>query len=332
MNVGAAPLLVGAAPLLVEKGEPRAEIIIDENPSRTTRLAAAELQHYFEKISGAKLVIQTKPTPDVPLQIYVGQSSHTEKLGISAEGLEAGAYRIVSGDHWLVLIGDDSEFTPIPPFAQNNGDIPRAREEWQKIAGAPYGLPNAGLYKNRLRLPGDLGKPEGATTEKNETLEIWGLDERGSFNGVCGLLRRLGVRWYLPGELGEVVPTLNTIELPTIDETVRPDFPLRQFNFRFGTAGVDTSMWAMHLGTRQNEKLQIAHGLSNMTNNEAVFAAHPEWFALYGGKRDFKPGNSKCQLCYSNDELFRETVRYARAQLDQFQLESVSIMPPDGYT
>jgi len=88
----------------------------------------------------------------------------------------------------------------------------------------------------------------------------------------------------------------------------------------------------MRLGIRHNERLQIAHGMANMTNRQAVFDAHPEWFAIYGGKPDFKPGDSKCQLCYSNDELFRETVRYARALLDTFQLESVSIMPPDGYT
>jgi hypothetical protein len=72
--------------------------------------------------------------------------------------------------------------------------------------------------------------------------------------------------------------------------------------------------------------------MANMTNRQPVFDAHPEWFAIYGGKPDFKPGDSKCQLCYSNDELFRETVRNARAQLDTFHFESVSIMPPDGYT
>jgi hypothetical protein len=76
----------------------------------------------------------------------------------------------------------------------------------------------------------------------------------------------------------------------------------------------------MRLGIRNDERLQIAHGMANMTNREEVFAKHPEWFAIYGGKPDFKPGDSKCQLCYSNDELFRETVRYARALLDTFQV------------
>ncbi|MBK8095367.1 MAG: hypothetical protein IPK32_26200 [Verrucomicrobiaceae bacterium] len=60
-----------------------------------------------------------------------------------------------------------------------------------------------------------------------------------------------------------------------------------------------------------------------MANDEspAVCPMHiPEWFAIYGGKPDFKPGDSKCQLCYSNEELFRETVRNARAQLRHLPL------------
>jgi hypothetical protein len=128
--------------------------------------------------------------------------------------LQHGAYRIATGPDWLALIGDDTDFEPLPPFARSNSDIPRAQAEWEKIVGAPYGMPRTGLYKNRLRLPGDTGKPDGAVTEKNETFEIWGLDERGSYNAVCGLLHRLGARWYLPGELGEVLPSLKTIPLP----------------------------------------------------------------------------------------------------------------------
>ncbi len=320
--------MLNAQPLLVENSQPRAEIVISDKATRMQRVAAHEFRTQIEKISGARLPIVTQPTGNA-VKVFIGASADNP---VKADGLQHGAYRITTGPDWMTLIGDDSDFEPSMPFARNNGDIPRAQAEWEQIMGAPYGMPNAGLYKNRLKLPGDTGKPDGAVTAKNETLEIWGLDERGSFNAVCGFLHKLGTRWYLPGELGEVLPSMKTIELSKLDETVKPDFALRQFNFRFSTAGYDTSMWAMRLGTRNDERLQIAHGMATMTNREAVFAKHPEWFALYGGKRDFRPGDSKCQLCYSNEELFRETVRYARAQLDTFKLDSVSIMPPDGYT
>lgn len=98
--------------LIVKDGQPRAEIVIAEESPRTTRLAAAELQTYVEKISGAKLPIATEPSADTPVQIYIGRSTHTVKLGITGEGLEQGAYRVVSGENWLVLIGDDTDSLP----------------------------------------------------------------------------------------------------------------------------------------------------------------------------------------------------------------------------
>lgn len=320
--------LHAADPVLVQDGQPRAEIIIAENPTRMQRVAAQEFRTNVEKISGARLPILTQPSGRA-VKVFIGESSLNP---VKAEGLHEGAYRMQSGADWLALVGDDADFVPTEPWAKSNSDIPRARAEFQKIVGAPYGMPNPGLYKNRLRLPGDTGKPDGATTDKKETLDIWGLDERGSFNAVTAFFYKLGARWYLPGELGEVMPSMKTIALPKLDETVQPDFPLRQFNFRFSTAGYDTALWMMHLGTRNDDRWLIAHGMDGMTGNDATFAAHPEWFALYGGKRDYRSGRSTNQLCYSNDELLRETVRYARALLDTYPVHSVSIMPPDGYT
>lgn len=317
---------------LVENGRPRAEIVIAATPLRTTRLAAHELQTYVEKISGARLPIVVQPSPNMPVKVYVGQSVHTEKLGVTTDGLEHGAYRIVSGDGWLVLLGDDTEFVPVEPWARNNGEIVsgKLQREWNAITGARWGAPSARMYKNRLRLPGDLGMPDGVAAS-GEPLVLWGFDERGSLNSVCGFLRKLGVRWYMPGELGEVVPSLPTIALPQIDETVRPDFPVRRFNIRFGVHGRETAMWAMRLGIRDPHGLQIAHGMTTMTDRPEILEAHPEWFALYGGKRHNQAEVKNNQLCYSSEELFRETVRYARAQLDHYGYAAVSVMPPDGY-
>ena len=201
---------------IVEDGKPRAEIVISDTPTRMQRVAAHEFRMQIEKISGARLPIVTAPSGKA-VKIFIGASSQNP---VTADGLKAGAYRIATGPDWMALVGDDSEFTPSEPFARNNSDIPRAQAEWEKIVGAPYGMPSRGLYKNRLRLPGDTGKPDGATTAPKETLEIWGLDERGSFNAVCGYLRKLGARWYLPGELGEVLPNIQTIPLSQIDENV----------------------------------------------------------------------------------------------------------------
>ena len=54
--------LVFADPLtLIEKGQPRAEIIIAEKPPRMVNLAAFELQRYLHKITKARLPIVHEP-------------------------------------------------------------------------------------------------------------------------------------------------------------------------------------------------------------------------------------------------------------------------------
>lgn len=324
-----------AQSFLVENGQPRAEIVIARPPLRTVRLAAHELQTHIKLISGAKLPISYAPTEGVKVQIFVGRSEHTDRLKITREGLKFGAYRMASGDNYLVLLGEDTEFTPIEPWARNstearNGQLQQA---WDKITGASWGVPEAGMYKHRLRLPGDLGLPEGSTPPgKAPPLEMWGFDERGSLNAVCGYLQGLGVRWYLPGELGAIIPSLPTIPLPKIDQTVHPDFEIRRFSCRLSTVPLDTALWAMRLGMRDPHGMHTAHGLATMTSRDEIYAAHPDWYALYGGKRIYQPGYSKNQLCYSNAELFDNAVRYARAQFDHYHYDAVSIMPPDGYT
>ena len=317
---------------LVEDGHPRAEIVISDRPQRTTRLAAQELQDGIQKISSARLPIVTQPNSGA-VHVFVGQSEHTERLKVTAEGLKDGAFRMVSGADWLALIGDDTEFLPIEPWAKHNGEIVsgKAQAEWEKITGATWGLPNILLYKSRFFMPGDVGRPTAQAAEKPAPLQMWDHDERGSFNAVIGFLSRLGARWYLPGELGEVLPDLKTILLEKLDETVRPDFGQRRFNYHGGLHSRDTSMWFMRLGVRDPYGIQDAHGLDTMTRREEVFAAHPEWFAMYGGKRRFNLREVN-QLCYSNEELFQETVRYVRAQFDHFMISMVSVMPPDAYT
>jgi len=327
------PLRLAAENWLVEDGQPHAEIVIAENPARSIRLAADELQRGIEKISGARLPIVYAPTPGAPVQIYVGRSLGTDRLGISADGLDAGAYRIVSGENWLVLIGDDTDFTPIEPWPKRSGGImlPTYTEPWDKVTGGHFGSPLGQMRKHRLSLPGNLGLPEGEGNP-SERFDLWGFDERGSFNAVCDFLRKLGMRWYLPGELGEIVPKLDSIPLPDIDETVRPDFPVRKFNVRFSVHGEETARWMMRLGVRDPFGVDLTHGMDAMTKRRELKLAHPDWFALVDGERDNDPdkGNQN-HLCYSNDELFQATVQYTRAVFDHYGFETVSLMPPDGY-
>lgn len=132
------------------------------------KLAAKELQDYLRKMTGAELPVTTVPSEGVPVQIYVGKSSSTETLGISDKGLDHGAFRIVSGKNWLVLLGHDTNFTPIKPYAEYNADIPRMMEEWDKRTGEKWGNPTTTVYKFY-----------------NKDLDIWYFDERGTYRFVA---------------------------------------------------------------------------------------------------------------------------------------------------
>lgn len=320
---------VQAGPWIVEKGQPRAEIVIAEHPARTVRLAAADLQGYVQKMSGARLPIVTQPNGNA-IKLYVGRSPYTDRLGITAEGLKYGAYRLVSGDDWMIFLGDDTEFIPREPWPRSNASIASGelQKAWEALAGGPWGVPNTTMWKDRHKIPASVGLPDAVPQPgKNEYFEVWAYDERGSYNAVCGFLHKLGVRWLLPGELGEIAPRMDSIPLPKIDETVRPDFEIRQFSFH---GPWEWTQWAMRLGARYPYGLQTAHGMSRLARPE-IFATHPEWFAMYGGQRRFDPESKNNHFCYSNEELFRETVRYVRAQFDVYDFEGVSVMPPDAY-
>lgn len=318
---------------IVRNHLPKADIVVAEDAPRSTRLAAQELQLYVKKISQAFLPLRTAPSADMPVHIFIGKSLHTDRLGINTDTLRFGAYRIVSGEGWLVLIGDDTDFVPIDPWPRNNDQWVSGKtyDAWDRITDTTWGNPIAHLRKHYTGRAWAFGTESEEQVDKDGTVNVWGFDERGSFNAVCGFLRDLGVRWYMPGDLGEVVPDMASISLPAVDKTVHPAFPIRRVNIRLGVHGKDTARWAMRLGIRDPYGVQIAHGMHTMTHRDAVLSAHPAWFASYGGKRQNQPGQRHNQLCYSNDALFRETVQYVRTVFDHYDFDVVSVMPPDGY-
>ena len=139
---------VGAARFIVEDGRPRAEIVIADRPSRMVSLAARELRTYVKKISGAKLRIVTEPNADQPVKVYVGRSAHTERLGVTDQGLDHGAFRMVSGENWLALVGRDGDFSLPEPWAHSRADRERVLREWDAITGETWGNPMLLIHKS----------------------------------------------------------------------------------------------------------------------------------------------------------------------------------------
>jgi hypothetical protein len=257
---------------IVDEAGAHAEIVIAEKPTRSARLAASELQTHVEKITGAKLAVVTSPTNDQPVKIYVGESEHARQAGVTAEGLERDAFRMVSGANWLALVGNDRDFTPIEPWGRSNSDWQNKKQaEWQKLAGHPW------------------VNPVGATIYKDysKELDIWKFDHRGSLNAVHAFLRDLGVRWYMPGPLGEILPKLKRIELPEVNRTERPEFEIRTLSRpMLSSSSIDDALWYLRMGANDQYGV-LHHGQRYVTELPEQRTSHPEYYVLLpNGKRD----------------------------------------------
>ena len=301
---------------IIQDGQRQAEIVVAARPTRSASLAAEELQTYVEKITGATLAIVSKPTGDVPVKIYIGESEAVRQVGVNADGLERDAFHMVSGPKWLALVGNDLEFTPREPWARSHGQWLREKQQqWEELAGHPWMNPiGASLYRRY-----------------NKVLDCWAFDHRGSLNAVHAFLYDLGVRWYMPGELGEVLPETQDIALPEVDRTVHPEFEVRSVNRPLlSSPEIDDALWYLRLGANDQYGL-LHHGQRYLTEHPDQRAAHPEYYVeLPNGQRDNK--SPTANACLSSEGFFNETVAFARLMFDHYDLPIVSVMPHDGFT
>lgn len=159
-------------------------------------------------------------------------------------------------------------------------------------------------------------------------LIIRGEDDFATLYGACELLERLGVRWFLPGRLGEVVPRSDTVIVPELDATQRPDFAMRwigrdQWAYRNKCNGPAGS-----LPRAFNIRPGIYHSQYHFLPARQYFAEHPDWFALIDGQRC---GHEDAKPCTSNPEVIRQIAANMSALLDADPtVDLVSLSYTDG--
>lgn len=315
---------LAAETYLIENGQPKARIIIPKNPPRTVKAAAEELQSSLKEITGAELPISDSDEETAGVRIFVGASAATEKLGVKNADLKNGAFRMVSGKNWLALVGGDKDFVPKEPYGHSGAEAEykRVDDEWDKITGDKYDL----LFKYIWR-------------KRDPKTGLWeyDLDNSGSYNAVARFLHDLGMRWYQPGPLGQVTPSLKSVALPKVDLTVKPDFPLRNLYIHGGNfyRGDKVAIaWQMRLGLNQGQdilafgpNLAVSHGIKWPISRQEIKDSMPELYQLRSGKRLTEKGVP----CLSSEELLQRNVKYIRAMFDQYDVPMVSVMPTDGF-
>ena len=139
--------------------------------------------------------------------------------------------------------------------------------------------------------------------------------DNGSLFAVYDFLERFcGVRWYLPTDLGTVIPRRPTLTVVGSDVRRAPAMPYRWIaptTLQFSPGGKpiearDNDLWRlrMRLGG-----LPFRTGHSFYGYYDRFLKTHPEWFAQgYAGKPP--------QMCYTNPDFIAQVVRDARDYFD----------------
>jgi len=173
--------------------------------------------------------------------------------------------------------------------------------------------------------------PEGESHEafrvkvEGKRTTITGNSPLAALYGAYGLLERgIGVRWYLPGPLGEVVPKHRTLVLPELDVMESPSFPMRWI-------GRDEWM-ARNKQNRCDDGFlvypSIYHSQNAIVSHRKYFETRPDFFAQVKGKRS---EDHQCKLCYSNHDLVEEVAKNMAAMLDANpNIDLISLSPTDG--
>ena len=160
---------------------------------------------------------------------------------------------------------------------------------------------------------------------------IAGGNERGTLYGVYVFLEDpVGVRWYMPGEVGTVIPKATSITVGPIDRQETPSFEYRWIG--------PGSEWSAR--NRNNvgvpkigvDVYRSAHTFYIFLDPRKYFEEHPEWYALVGGVRRrnerLTHGN---QICTSNPQAVAQLIANMRQFLTANpSVDVVTLFPNDG--
>lgn len=288
---------------LVKDGKPQAVIAIGPAAGKSVRFAAAELQSYVERISGAKLpVISTDDKIEGP-RILLGRSPATDALkvaipdGFTRKFMEEGYLLKVVGDA-LVLAGNDGG-PALKEDPQNPLSFPRV---YKGTLFAVYELLEQ--FGVRWYYPGPFGECLPASRNlgvpKLDLLRKPAFPVRGFWYGLSGVDRA--------------------------NALLKADMDLWMLRCRFLPYGSllpsagDGSVMAPF------RRMQTVQQDGKTVRVNTVFTEHPYYFAQKAdGTR------SEDYLCLSNPEVVRIATEYV---LDYFRKNpdatGFGFAPPDG--
>lgn len=298
------------------------QILIDKNAPSMVWLAAIELQEYWLKLVGEDIAIDYKKSKQASQFLYIGKSQYTRDIADkNRQFIGKGGIILLSVDDGLVLLGDDTPYVPKEPYGKQRRDKEHVLKRWDNITEAVYDNPYTSLFK-----------------AYSKDLDIWESDGKGSLQAVYHFLKGNGVRWYMPGPIGEHVPEVSELNLSDYDEEVLPDFALRQLGFysrRFFNAPKQDILWYLRLGLDNGYNTigdaMMGHGMVSVISRAEFRREQVSAFALFGSRRDTTSRN-RGRPCLSSPSLFKSHVAYVKNVFNTYDIPVLSVMPPDAYS
>lgn len=134
-------------------------------------------------------------------------------------------------------------------------------------------------------------------------IQIRGLSPEGTRIGAYELLEQLGVRWFIPGDIGTVILKTSDLSVPDQLTVQVPSFNGR-WEGGFAKRSAAGKLWEQRL-RMGGPYFPAAHGV-HLPREGYSFAEHPEYYALIDGER------KKRQLCVSNPQVVKGAIETTR--------------------
>jgi len=204
----------------------------------------------------------------------------------------------------------------------------------QKISGASISIltdPRPESEKGFPLLVGDCAaKKFGVPAAHSHYGQAWrlvvskkgigciGESEESVSYAIYELLDRLGCRWYMPGDIGEVIPAMKTITMKELDISDTPQTICRKIWY-----ADEAFMRRSRLG---GPSLTTGQILERYIPSQAL-KDHPDWNAEIGGKRSING-----RLCWACDGVVNAIADTLISRIGRTHQMSVSLSPVDGIT